>query len=414
VTLVVADEQLVGARPLPLLRWISWAAAAWGFLAPLSQVQVSSVGPVSAVPLFLAALLAVIHTASESREGRPTLPANMLVITLFALLITGVASSINTGDVAASVSQYARGALAILAAVIVIGTLARYPAYLDRVMYAFCIGGVALAVSMPVTHHADAGRLVGLAGNPVEVGGSAAAAVTYLLLRSAGSLWRRLLDIVLAIIAAFAFLGAQTLTGPIAAIAALLIAIAARRVLRPSLVLLLGAVGFGAFYAVSVSPVGAQLLQKWQQATSKVALNNLFDPQVSTLAGRMYTIRAGLDKVGLHPLLGSGFAPSDSIVYGDLQPHDVLVLAWLSGGIVFFGLFAWYFIRTVVYLWRLGRFVRERRPGAQYLALGGASVAAWISALTGPQLYQSAWLLPMLVVVILSFRGHESHTNAAA
>lgn len=263
----------------------------------------------------------------------------------------------------------------------------------------FALGCGALAASTLLLNNQVAGRNVGLGSHPVEIGATLSIAIAYTIFRTAPrGLAPLRLPAVVVLVAGV--LQAASLTGLVAAaISALSVVVLTTR--SPTRVLTATLATLFAFLALRQTVTGSALLSK---ATSNFgAIGSYSSLDESTLSSRILTIKLGVERSLEHPFVGSGFDPDGTRVLGQLGPHNVIVNAWLAGGI-FLALAIT--IAMIVSLSRTLRHVLSLRPNSA--AVMAAVLTTWLGALSGPQLLQRTWLLPVLAALFMSLDSRIS------
>jgi hypothetical protein len=344
------------------------------------------------VILPIAAIIGIVTLAMSSRTVFGHISAIVIILALVYSAVA-LAAGINANDPEESTLNTIKLFVSLACALIVLMAVARVGGTnaTHRVMMGYVIGSCILAISTWVSPAEVAHRHVGLAGHPVEVGGTLSVAAAYLAFwqtKSKGLLAVKVLG--LAILAS-GFLRAETLTGPVTvALACLATAVLGARLhLKGAVTYVAG--GFLAGWLFISTSAGAELFKKLRNATSL----NLGSFSDSTLNERFLTMVAGIEKAARHPLAGNGIDISGMTAIGRLAPHNVLILAWQAGGILLFTVYACLCVATFFCVLRLRRISDPHllRP------LAASAVASWLAAFSGPQLLQRTWLLPIIALI---------------
>ncbi|MFF2487716.1 O-antigen ligase family protein [Microbacterium sp. NPDC058062] len=390
-----------GSRPTRFPTFLSLGASVaylWAALTPLRTLTVAGV-QLSDIALIIAAILFALGAGQSGLAlGLPALLATFVVLGLAASIW---ASSAGAFDQIESLSQALQFSIALLLVAFVLLFASAVRNGVHNIVLAYSVGATALGVSVLVLPNEVAGRSVGLAGHPVEVGGSLGVAVAYLSVRLIRQPRRALLLSPPILIMVSAILAAEAATGLVAAVLGIVVGLLMdKRAVRG---VLFGVLGIGlAYVIVSTSAVGVELLAKMTTSFEGGLQTTSSDlASVSTLQSRWVTIQVGLERALEAPWFGHGFDESGQRVVEKLAPHNVLVLAWVSGGVIPLLLLVTLLVFSVATALQI-------RRGAPHLNWSGADAAvvagvaaAWAAALSGPQMYQRSWLLFALVLPML-------------
>jgi O-antigen ligase len=370
-------------------------AVLWAILLPLTALTFGPEINPGDVLLAITAVLSIFILAPSNRTMFGHLSAIIIVLALVYFAVA-LAAGINARDIEESTLNTVKLFVSLASSLIVLVGVARVsgPDAIHRVMMGYAIGSCILAISTWVSQAEVAYRYVGLAGHPVEVGGTLGVAAAYLAFwqtRSKAQLAGKLLG--LAVLAS-GFLRAETLTGPVTvALACLATAIFGTRLhVKRALTSIVAA--FAAGWLFISTPTGAELFQKLMGAA---------DPTFgasgdSSLDTRFLTMVAGIERISRHPLAGNGIDQSGMTAIWDLAPHNVLILAWQAGGVLLFLVYALLCVTTFFYVLRL-----RHTPNDHLLRpLAASAIASWFAAFSGPQLLQRTWLLPILGLIACS------------
>lgn len=110
----------------------------------------------------------------------------------------------------------------------------------------------------------------------------------------------------------------------------------------------------------------------------------------STLQARVVSIQSGFEKIGHSPILGNGFDSAGRVTSVNLEPHNFLILAWQTGGIIVLCLAI---ILVVISIMSGLRAVQAR----MVLDLTVLSTS-WFALLTSPLLYERSVVTPLLLI----------------
>lgn len=374
---------------------------------PLSalEIPVVGVGGVTAV-LSIACLTHAVVSGGA-------LPRRLLVSALsitYLLALAAVGSSATGPASTESLMNYGSLAYALLPLVVVAIVIKSDTRAVGSALSGYAIGCLILSASIWLSPNQINGRAIGFAQHPVEVGGTLAVGIVlwlYLPVR------RRVLRVVGMAAAGLCLSGifrADALTGILAvAVGVLVGALLARRI---SAVL-------GTLAAVSLAWLlfGAQLAVEglWEKLVIQLGalpadFSNVAYNSANTLASRLATMLIGSERAMTSPVLGLGLSEEATVVLGNLQPHNVLVYAWLSGGLALlaiYGCFLFAFVRNGL----LAICNAPDRLGDVVVPVVAASSAAWVAAMTGPQLFERAWLLPILLAAWLGLSSGATKTR---
>jgi hypothetical protein len=122
----------------------------------------------------------------------------------------------------------------------------------------------------------------------------------------------------------------------------------------------------------------------------------------STLEGRKLSITEGWLKIKSNPLFGHGLDVSGTNTSINLQPHNFLVLAWLSGGIILFGL------AIVFTIYALCFFIIGFRLGASLEV--NVIFGSLIAFMSCPLIYERSILAP-LFLALYSIRQRKRESS---
>jgi len=386
--------------------WLVFFAVVWATLLPLTALTVGPEINPGDVLLPVAALVGIVLLAISSRAVFGHVFAMVIILALIYAAVA-LAAGINARDVEESTANTIKLFVSLACALTLLVAVARAsgPEAIHRVMMGYVVGSCMLAISTWVSPAEVAHRYVGLAGHPVEVGGTLSVAAAYLAFwqtKSKGGLVAKLLAFA---VLASGFLRAETLTGPVTiAIACIATAtLGARLHLKKALTFVV--VGIIASWLFISTSTGAELFQRLKSAGD----TNLGSSSDSSLNQRYLTILAGIEHISRHPLAGNGIDASGMTATANLSPHNVLILAWQAGGILLFTVYACLCVATFFCVLRLRRISDPHllRP------LAASAVASWLAAFSGPQLLQRTWLLP-IIALIACFAAAERPRPGAA
>jgi O-antigen ligase len=384
---------------------LTFVATLWAILLPMTALTFGPDIAPGDVLLPIAALIGIVTLAISN----PTVFGHISAIVIVLALVysaVALAAGINASDTEESTLNTIKLFVSLACALIVLMALAWVggPNASHRVMMGYVMGSCILAISTWVSPAEVANRHVGLAGHPVEVGGTLSVAAAYLAFwqtRSKGLLAAKLLG--LAVLAS-GFLRAETLTGPVTvALACLATAVLGARLHLKGAVTFVVA-GFMAGWLFISTSAGAELFRKLRNATNL----NLGSSSDSTLNERFLTMIAGIEKAVKHPLAGNGIDTSGMTAIGRLAPHNVLILAWQSGGVLLLMVYALLCVATFFCVMRL----RRASDQLLLLPLAASAVASWLAAFSGPQLLQRTWLLPIIALLACSVVVARSETGS--
>ena len=384
-------------RRLSMEALASVSTYVWVALTPLTSMTAGGVR-LSDLTLVVAAVAWVLVAVTRPPR-RAGLFALVWTGTMLLLAIAVLASSTHSTNVTESLSVGFQFLWSVALVLLVLYAVSSDPRRLERVFSSYVVGAAVLAASVLFLPTHASGRGAGLAGHPVEVGGALSVAIAYVFVLMASKprfLW---MLIPTQLLLFSGVLGSEALTGLVAALVGTVVGLLfVERKIR-SWTFVAGTLLIAGMLLVA-TPTGTAL---WQKALESFTSGLSTDPSTaadgSTLQSRIVTITLGLDRALEHPISGSGFDSSGQIVIFDLKPHNVLVYAWLAGGVIVAVFFLSALIATIA-----TSVVALRRPSIVVLpraALGpalAAIAAAWASALSGPQLYQRGWLLMALVL----------------
>ena len=380
-------------QPTTILSICSFLVCA---LLPLSALQLPIIGVRGAVAL-LALLCATYALLAGGRPLRDTVvfSAGSALI----LLIAAVGGSAAGPASEESLSNFASLLYSALPLVAVASYTMHVPQAARAAIAGYLSGAAVLSASTWILPNQVIGRYYGLASHPVEVGGTLAVAVCGFVFLPSSSNWRRAWSIGMAVLCLSGILRAQALTGLIAV--AIGIAVGTMITRNWTSVVFAGVLLVAGTTALSFTPEGMELLLKLANQISAFPtdVGSVDYNSANTLASRLATMQVGIERARVSPILGRGLSAQNTIVLGDLQPHNIFVLAWLSGGLalaIWFAMILFSTIRNVARACRMS----EVSPAAICILVCGAT--AWVGALTGPQLFEQAWLLPALLACMPS------------
>lgn len=238
------------------------------------------------------------------------------------------------------------------------------------------------------------GRVPGLTGHVNGQGGVMAVAITMGVgLAMAGV--RALQQSFAVVFCGIGVLLAGSVTGMLGAAAGVLVVLIASRVRFSRMVLLAAAVAVAIILALNVQsiiPGASSPLERFADTTGQGS-------GVSTLSLRLLTDDWAWQRIQESLFLGAGLDPVSGATYdGITLTHNMLLLSWFQGGLLFLIAILLVFGHTVSAL-------RSAERGGAWVALVGSCAAAFVFAMTGPVLYERwfwfpfvlAWCLPRAV-----------------
>ena len=233
------------------------------------------------------------------------------------------------------------------------------------------------------------GRASGLSGHPNAQGGllgvAAAFAFTLFLTHPRKPRYGFYLIIVSA-----GLLASGSISGMLSAVAGIVAAIVVLRprasVLRQMLPLSFVVVLIG-YYLLSAASGTSSPVERFQQASGE-------GQGPSTVLLRVETYDVAWTRIQHSPIVGYGLDPGSGVtVNGDLA-HNMLLLAWLQGGLLFLTGLLVLFVAALLRLF-LGLAQAARVSGA---LLTSGVIASLVGAQTGPQLLDRWFWVPIILV----------------
>lgn len=389
LSLVGKSNSRLDLPPLALLLITSL----WAFLIPLSAIRLGLPGIAADVVLLVASVAWLFDSILTRRSMRPQDRALIaLLVAAFALI--AVMSSYNAHDVNVSAEAVATAGLGYIAGFYVCSRLVRWPRAALIVIGSYIAGTVTLSASLWLLPNMLGGRRVGLAGHPVEVGGSVAIAFAVLVFIGAhGIRWTLAKYGALAILGS-SFLAAESATAIVCIILSLVITQAARGKIGIRQVALVSVGVFSVFTWLMSTVPGSELVDKISTSMNNVSFGYSGDiSATNTLQSRLVTVELGVEKIIQEPIFGVGF-DSSNLVLGSLSPHNMIVAGWLSGGVVAMLLLVALLCLTCVFIVRASR----RNHPVLWPLVAGAT-AAWAAAMSGPAFYSRTWLISVLLFI---------------
>lgn len=354
--------------------------------------------------IFLLALPLVAATAALQKGERHRVDRAWLAaagITAFGAAL----SSLNAISVSETVETELRMLFLLIALPWLASHLLTTPERIERTLNAFVLGCCASAVVavmqvffglfLELSETNRYGRAVGLSQHPNDAGGSLALGfvLAFVALQRGGHLHRRRRQSVLTLIGAGIILSGSV-TGVLAALAGVLLAyfiggITVGKLVRLGAVLvftLVVALGLQAQFEGTVYEQLSPLERLSQTTSGSTATGN-------TLDSRIETDRSGINGILDEPVTGHGL-DGESTTLPDiaLSPHNLFILAWYGGGIMFL-------IGVVIAAWAPIRRARRSPPEPLRNKLLVAAGTAFVFSLTAPIMYQRYFWLPFVLLV---------------
>ncbi|MBD8023738.1 hypothetical protein [Microbacterium gallinarum] len=377
------------------------SAAIAAFVSPLTEMPIPILGQTG----LLVACAFFCLVGGWMIGGRGALVVTVaLAVASYWLVLVAVASSAQTANSATSLSQFSVLIVTVVAMIVVAGVTVLVTGQAWTVLLAFTAGCAVLAGSVWVLPDQINGRYFGLAGHPVEVGGTLAVGAVIAIFAPVKTPHVRIVFLALASLMLSAILRAEAATGLVAWLVAVAVgAVVARRFL---LIVWMAIVAAAGVWVMSLSTVGLRLLSKVVEQFGALPLDYgavAYD-SANTLASRIATITLGFERFLESPLVGHGLTNEATIVLGNLHPHNVFVYAAVAGGAL---LVAPYLLLLLSGVSGATSIARRRVTFRGDVAMVASASAAWIGALSGPQLYQRPWLLPVLLIAFVTLLRPE-------
>lgn len=120
-----------------------------------------------------------------------------------------------------------------------------------------------------------------------------------------------------------------------------------------------------------------------------------------TVSERNKSITAGLSEIRRSPVVGHGLDESSTVVYDALPPHNLFVLAWYGGGLLFLVGIALAVGAAVWTGWR-----RAKDDPTREILFGG-TIAMVVFAMTGPIVFHRHVWLPLVLLIAHTARRHH-------
>jgi hypothetical protein len=371
--------------------WLLVLSAVWSFTLPLSRFRAGP-GTLADIVMFTVGPAWCVWLCGSPGTRRFVL--RLLAVSGLLTALCATLSSYHAEDPGGSRTAVLKVAFGMVLIFLTCLGAVHHPSGYQVLAWSYVAGCLVLATSTWTSAHLLGDRAVGFAENPVEVGTLIPVAMGFALFLPLSPGRRCLRPLLLGVLAS-SFATSLSLTGVVASVCAIgLTAVVFGRITaRTPVVVLVAAVGTS-FLTRAWGPV-RYLLDKLSLSLQD---GRLWDtrPTDNTVQTRLLTIRWGWERVRLHPILGNGLDDAGRQAVGALETHDVFVLSWQTGGILLVG------IMVAMALTNTRALARVRASGAfQGPACHAATIASWVGALTGPDLYQRPWLLPIMLSIAL-------------
>lgn len=319
-------------------------------------------------------------------------------ITLFLVIVLILITSLNAPDIFHNSVNILKIVNCYLLLQFVLRHLVQDQHQIELAISIFVYSGILCALIFGVLFFSffdyGNGRYSGPSGNPVFQSIMYAFAFVILILY-----WRSIFLnfwFPLKILSIFTLIAAMLRTGSITPFVMILIAL---------LILILLSGSFSSVYVTITSTlvlilVAPTLLYSMQQLTFIQRLKTNIAPTAtftlnssygqSTAAIRIESIKAAIREIRNHPIAGSGLNISSMYTDIDLQPHNLFILAWLTGG-----LFLLIFFLCLFYLQLKETYV-SLKNGDKTLVV--VFVLTWIVLMSEPIFWESAFMTPFFLL----------------
>lgn len=265
---------------------------------------------------------------------------------------------------------------------------------------AAAIGQAALGIDIPGTSTV-LNRMSGLTGHANAQGGVLGVALpitSSLLLVGI----RRLLNLFLLAFITVGLVLSASVSGMLAGLCGVVISLLIlKRSKRGAMVAILLGTAFwiaSAFYTIIVPTAKTP----WDRVADTTGRGE----GISTVEQRQLTWSAAWQGIQNRPFAGHGLDPQSGETYGGMLAHNILLLCWYQGGIILLlAVLAILFVASK----RILAASLYGKQNIQAVVVIGAFTSALVGAMTGPQLYDRWFWLPVLLALVVSrVRGGSS------